>query len=73
MDCTTHEFNSNTAKHLFCSVCGIKSFYIPRSNPDGFDVNLNCLDQAPASVEINEFDGTNWELNAHTLRHKSME
>ena len=36
---TTYEFNTGTAKHLFCSVCGIKAFYIPRSHPDGYSVN----------------------------------
>ena len=37
-------FNTGTAKHHFCSVCGIKSFYVPRSKPDGFSVNVRCLD-----------------------------
>lgn len=41
---TTYTFNTGTAKHLFCSVCGIKSFYVPRSHPDGFSVNARCLD-----------------------------
>jgi hypothetical protein len=46
---TTYSFNTHTAKHLFCSVCGIKSFYVPRSHPDGFSVNARCLD--PGTVE----------------------
>ena len=41
---TTYRFNTGTAKHHFCSVCGIKSFYVPRSKPDGFSVNVRCLD-----------------------------
>ena len=41
---TTYTFNTETAKHLFCSVCGIKSFYVPRSHPDGYSVNFRCLD-----------------------------
>ena len=40
---TTYQFNTGVAKHQFCKVCGIKSFYIPRSNPDGVDVNVRCL------------------------------
>jgi hypothetical protein len=36
---TTYTFNTNTARHLFCSVCGVKSFYVPRSHPDGISVN----------------------------------
>jgi hypothetical protein len=59
---TTYEFNTKTAKHLFCSVCGIKSFYVPRSHPDGYSVNARCLD--PGTVEemkIVPLDGRNWE------------
>jgi hypothetical protein len=68
---TTYTFNTGVAKHFFCSTCGIKPFYVPRSNPDGMDINLNCLDQQPAQVDIIDFDGQNWEDNAHTLAHKS--
>ena len=70
---TTYRFNSKTAAHIFCSACGIKSYYIPRSNPDGVDVNLNCLDYPPEQVKIVDFDGQNWEQNAHSLAHKSLE
>jgi hypothetical protein len=59
---TTYTFNTGTAKHLFCSVCGIKSFYVPRSHPDGFSVNARCLD--PGTVEelrVTQFDGREWE------------
>ena len=67
----TYTFNTGVAKHTFCKTCGIKAFYTPRSNPDGIDVNLNCLDSKPNSVKIVEFDGQNWEIGAHTLAHKS--
>ena len=69
----TYTFNSGVAKHRFCGVCGIKPFYIPRSNPDGVDVNVHCLDTEPASMTVVKFDGQNWEQNAHTLAHKSQE
>lgn len=68
---TTYEFNTGTAKHRFCRICGIKSFYVPRSNPDGFDVNLRCLRSQPAAVRVVGFDGRNWEKHAHTLAHRS--
>lgn len=59
---TAYQFNTNTAKHLFCSVCGIKSFYVPRSHPDGFSVNARCLDPGSvAQVRVRPFDGRNWE------------
>ena len=41
---TTYTFNTGTAKHLFCAVCGVKSFYVPRSFPQGYSVNARCLD-----------------------------
>ncbi len=59
---TTYVFNTKTAKHLFCSVCGIKSFYVPRSHPDGYSVNFRCLNAEDfRSVLTTDFDGKNWE------------
>ena len=59
---TSYTFNTGTAKHLFCSVCGIKSFYVPRSHPDGFSVNARCLDPGTVQeVSVRQFDGQNWE------------
>lgn len=59
---STYTFNTGTAKHHFCHKCGIKSFYIPRSHPEGVSVNLRCLDKANIStVHIKPFDGQNWE------------
>ncbi len=58
----TYTFNTGVAKHLFCARCGIKSFYIPRSHPDGYNVNARCLDPATIeNMEINPVDGQNWE------------
>lgn len=67
----TYTFNTGVAKHFFCKTCGIKPFYVPRSNPDGMDVNFNCLDPMPENFTVVDFDGQNWEQNAHTLAHKS--
>lgn len=73
-DLFTYTFNTGLAKHLFCKVCGIKSFYIPRSNPDAYSVNVRCLDPATiAKVSIKPFDGKNWELHAGELAHLSAE
>lgn len=68
---TTYRFNTGVAQHKSCRICGIKPFYIPRSNPDGVDVNLRCLHTRPSQVKIVDFDGQNWEANASGLAHKS--
>lgn len=71
---TEYRFNTGAARHLFCKVCGVKSFYVPRSNPDGYSLNLRCMDRAQfASVEIRPFDGRNWEANAGKLAHLSKD
>jgi hypothetical protein len=59
---TTYTFNTGTARHLFCSVCGVKSFYVPRSHPDGYSVNARCLDEGTIEeMAIVRKDGKNWE------------
>jgi hypothetical protein len=59
---TAYTFNTGTAQHLFCSVCGVKSFYRPRTHPDGISVNVHCLDEGSVeSMNITPFDGRNWE------------
>ena len=71
---TTYAFNTGVARHLFCSTCGVKSFYRPRSNPDGWSVNARCLDDAAdLEIRIEAFDGRNWEANAQSLAHLSRE
>lgn len=64
----TYTFHTETARHLFCGTCGIKSFYVPRSHPEGYSVNARCLD--PGSVtelRVTRFDGAHWEENADEL------
>ena len=69
-----YTFNTRTARHLFCAECGIKSFYRPRSNPDGWSVNARCLDEVEGlALNITAFDGQNWEAGAHELAHLSKE
>ena len=70
----TYTFNTGTAKHLFCRHCGIKSFYVPRSNPDGWSVNLRCVDRSTIEeVTVEPFDGENWEAAGATLAHLSRD
>ena len=64
----TYTFNTGVAKHFFCVNCGIKSYYVPRSHPNGISVNLNCLDRRTiTSVQIKPFDGQNWERSISSL------
>ena len=59
---TLYTFNTGAAKHLFCSVCGVKSFYKPRSHPEGISVNVRCIDAGSIeSMSIKPFDGRDWE------------
>jgi hypothetical protein len=59
---TLYTFNTGAAKHLFCAVCGVKSFYKPRSHPHGVSVNARCLDQGSVeSMSITPFNGRDWE------------
>jgi hypothetical protein len=67
-DISEYTFNTHTAKHYFCRHCGVKSFYIPRSHPNGVSVNVNCIDSATVtSVTLTDFDGRNWEQNVSEL------
>ncbi|SMF47266.1 Uncharacterized conserved protein [Alteromonadaceae bacterium Bs31] len=69
----SYSFNTGVAKHTFCKRCGIKVFYTPRSNPDGYSVNVRCLHPQPRSIGIENFDGNNWEESAHKLAGLSKE
>ena len=69
----TYTFNTNVAQHYFCKHCGIKPYYVPRSNPDGVDININCIDTLIPKLKISDFDGQDWESHAHKLAHKSKE
>jgi hypothetical protein len=71
---TEYRFNTGAARHLFCSVCGVKAFYRPRSNPDGWSVNARCLDaQEALSLTVTAFDGRDWEHHGAALAHLSLE
>ena len=70
---STYTFNTGVAQHTFCRVCGVKPFYTPRSNPDGIDINVNCLDTKPRVINITNFDGQQWEQNSSKLAHKSKD
>ncbi len=65
-DLATYQFNKRVAKHHFCPVCGVGSFYIPRSDPDKIDVNARCLEGVDVTkLARRHFDGRNWEKAQH--------
>lgn len=45
-----YQFNTNTAKHYFCSNCGIYTHHQRRSNPSEYGFNIGCLEG------VNPFD-----------------
>ncbi len=55
---TRYTFNTGTAQHYFCSICGIYTHHRRRSNPDEYGVNLACLEgQTPFLPEVQVMDG----------------
>jgi hypothetical protein len=69
-----YRFNTGAARHLFCRHCGVKSFYVPRSHPDGYSVNLRCLD--PGSVvelRVAAFDDSDREAATAAVAHLSRD
>jgi len=56
-----YQFNTNTAKHYFCSNCGIYTHHQRRSNPEQYGYNVGCLDGVnPFEIEnVPTNDGVN--------------
>ena len=61
-------FNTKLAKHFFCSVCGIKSFYQPRSHQDSFSINFHSILSPPKINKVIDFDGKNFEKSLKDIR-----
>jgi hypothetical protein len=68
---TSYRFGTGAAEHLFCKVCGIKSFYQPRSHPDCWSLNANCFDES-VPLKVEGFDGRNWEEAAKKLPGEAL-
>ena len=56
---SVYQFNTGTAKHFFCSACGIYTHHLRRSNPNLYSFNVGCLDGIdPFDVEeVSVYDG----------------
>ena len=73
-DLSEYRFGTGVARHLFCRHCGIKPFYVPRSNPDGIDVNVRAFDRGSVQrLTVTPFDGEHWEQHADALRDLSRD
>ena len=71
-DLGDYQFGSRSGHHRFCRHCGVKSFYVPRSNPDGYSVNVRCLDQSTvAELTIEPFDDDNRAASEAKIRDRS--
>ena len=68
----TYTFNTGVARHTFCAHCGVKPFYVPRSNPDGYSINLHCVDRRGFErIRVDAFDGRDWEQHAAALKSRT--
>jgi hypothetical protein len=47
---SVYEFNTHTARHYFCAICGIHTHHQRRSNPEQYGYNIGCLEG------VNPFD-----------------
>ena len=55
---TLYQFNTHVAKHYFCRHCGIYPFHQTRTNPNGWRVNIGCLEGVdPYTLEAGLNDG----------------
>ncbi len=41
---TLYQFNTRSAKHYFCRICGIYTHHQRRSNPTQYGINVGCLE-----------------------------
>lgn len=71
---TEYRFNTGAARHLFCRYCGVKAFYVPRSHPDGYSVNVRCLDAGTVErVMVTPFDDNDRDAATAAVAHLSKD
>jgi len=61
----SYQFNTNVARHYFCSNCGIYTHHQRRSNPNEYGYNVGCLEGVnPFDLEpVRLSDGANHPLD----------
>jgi hypothetical protein len=53
-----YQFNTEIAKHFFCTKCGIYTHHNRKSDPNGMGINLGCIDEVdPMKFDVIQFDG----------------
>ena len=53
-----YQFNTEIAKHFFCTKCGIYTHHNRKSDPNGMGVNLGCVEGLdPMEFDVIQFDG----------------
>lgn len=56
---TEYRFNTSTARHFFCKICGIYPFHRKRVTPDNFGINVHCLqDFDPTGIPVRRAVGS---------------
>jgi hypothetical protein len=70
---TLYQFNTQTAKHYFCSRCGIYTHHQRRSNPNQYGVNAACLDGVSPFdfLEVPVLDGVNHPKDGGTVARRA--
>lgn len=65
---SVYQFNTRTAKHYFCSFCGIYTHHLRRSNPGLYSFNVGCLEGVdPFDVdEVSVYDGVDHPRDSAT-------
>jgi hypothetical protein len=71
---TLYQFNTKTARHYFCSNCGIYTHHQSRLDPGKFDFNVGCLEGVnPLEIEnIQVFDGVNHPIDRNRNWDRSI-
>ena len=69
-----YRFNTGAARHLFCRHCGVKAFYVPRSHPDGYSINVRCIDAGTIErVVITPSDDNDRDAATAAVAHLSKD
>lgn len=58
---TLYQWGTNTARHYFCSVCGIYTHHQRRSDPTQYGINLGCIE----GVNLRDHEPIGWVDGVH--------